>query len=203
MPARKGAAASTSRSATMPRSATGLLRADHKRVKEIFDKWENGRGRAKSAQLMTMAIQELKVHAQIEEEIFYPAARAAMGEDDDLLNEADAEHHFAKFLIEEIEDGDLADPRIEAKFKVLAENVKHHIREEEGELFPQVADEDFNRAIAQELWERKQQLTQEMQGGGQGGRKSGRGRQQPMRAAAAGRGGRQRSARAARTGSAR
>lgn len=153
MAAKRGASDTT----TMPRSATGLLRADHKRVKEVFDKWEAGRGGTKSADLMRMAILELKVHAQIEEEIFYPAARAAMGEED-LLNEAEEEHHVAKFLIAELEEMDLEDPLAEAKFKVLTENVKHHIREEEGELFPQIADEDFNRGIAEELFQRKRQL---------------------------------------------
>jgi hypothetical protein len=151
---------SASDTTMMPRSATGLLRADHKRVKEIFDKWEAGRGGTKSADLMRMAILELKVHAQIEEEIFYPAAREAMGEED-LLNEAEEEHHVAKFLIDELEEMDFEDPVAEAKFKVLAENVKHHIREEEGELFPQIADEDFNRSIAEELFQRKQQLMAE------------------------------------------
>lgn len=192
MPARKNA------SDSVPRSATGLLRADHKRVKEIFDKWEDSRGGAKSAQLMQMAILELKVHAQIEEELFYPAAREASGEED-LLNEAEEEHHVAKFLISELESMDLEDPLAEAKFKVLAENVKHHIREEEGEMFPQIADEAFNREITEELFERKQQLLEQMGGGMGGGRGAGsskRGEGGGMRAQAAGRGANERSSRA-------
>lgn len=190
-------AARKNSSDAMPRSATGLLRADHKRVKEIFDKWEGGRGGAKSAELMQMAILELKVHAQIEEEIFYPAAREASGEDD-LLNEAEEEHNVAKFLISELESMDLEDPIAEAKFKVLAENVKHHIREEEGEMFPQIADEDFNREIAQDLFERKQQLMEEMGGGmgsARGARGPKRGQGAGMRTQAARRGGNQRSSR--------
>ena len=174
MAARRSASESTS----MPRSATGLLRADHKQVKEIFDKWESGRGGAKSVDLMRQAILALKVHAQIEEEIFYPAAREAMG-DEDLVNEAEEEHHVAKFLISELDEMDLEDPTAEAKFKVLAESVKHHIREEEGEMFPQIADEDFNRDIAEELFERKQQLLEEMgEGAAASGGRSGRGGQQ-------------------------
>jgi hemerythrin superfamily protein len=77
------------------------------------------------------------VHATTEEEIFYPAAREAV-DDDDLLDEAEVEHASAKDLIAQIEAGSPSDPLYDAKVKVLGEYVRHHVKEEEGELFPKV-----------------------------------------------------------------
>ena len=77
---------------------------------------------------------ELKIHATIEEEIFYPTVRAKVGAD--LMNEADEEHHVARVLIAELDNGRRSDEHRQAKFTVLAESVRHHIREEEGEVLP-------------------------------------------------------------------
>ena len=146
-----------------PRSATSLLKKDHEEVKDLFNKWESSDAADECAELMEQVILELKVHARVEEEIFYPAAREALDEAD-LLNEAEEEHHVAKMLIDEIEHLDAEDEHAEAKFKVLMENVRHHIREEEGEMFPKLEDEEFNKEIVGQMWERKQELMQEIGG---------------------------------------
>jgi hypothetical protein len=146
-----------------PRSATSLLKKDHKEVKDIFNKYESSDDADECVELMEQAILELKVHTQVEEEIFYPAAREAL-DDDAILDEAEEEHHVAKMLIDEIEHLDADDSHVEAKFKVLMENVRHHIREEEGEMFPKIEDEEFNKEVVDQMWERKQELLQEIGG---------------------------------------
>ena len=80
------------------------------------------------------ALTELKVHAAIEEELFYPAVRKPVGKE--IMNEADEEHHVAKLLIAELDRMDGSESHFDAKFRVLAENVRHHIKEEEGEMLP-------------------------------------------------------------------
>jgi hypothetical protein len=95
---------------------------------------------------------------QIEEEIFYPAARAATG-DDDLLDEAVVEHAGAKHLIEEIESMEIGDDLYDAKIRVLGEQIKHHVKEEEEELFPEVERSDIDlKAVGKELEGRKMEL---------------------------------------------
>lgn len=141
-----------------PRSATGLLKKDHKNVAAIFAKWEGSEDDQESAALMQQAILELKVHTALEEELFYPAVRKAMEDDEDLVNEAEEEHHVAKVLIGEIEELGMDDENASAKFQVLVENVRHHIAEEEGEMFPKIEDEDFNEELVNSLLERKQAL---------------------------------------------
>lgn len=145
-----------------PRSATGLLKKDHKKVSAIFSKWEESEDDTERATLMQQAILELKVHTALEEELFYPEVRKALEEDAELLDEAEEEHHVAKVLIEEIEEIGLEGDGAHAKFQVLAENVRHHIKEEEGEMFPKIEDEDFNAEIVDQLMERKQALMSEV-----------------------------------------
>ena len=88
--------------------------------------------------------------------------RKALEEDAELLDEAEEEHHVAKVLIEEIEEIGLEGDGAHAKFQVLAENVRHHIKEEEGEMFPKIEDEDFNAELVDQLMERKQALMSEV-----------------------------------------
>ncbi len=145
-----------------PRSATGLLKKDHKKVSAIFSKWEESEDDTERATLMQQAILELKVHTALEEELFYPEVRKALEEDAELLDEAEEEHHVAKVLIEEIEEIGLEGDGAHAKFQVLAENVRHHIKEEEGEMFPKIEDEDFNAELVDQLMERKQALMSEV-----------------------------------------
>src|ERR1700681_4019382 len=114
--------------------AIDLLKADHDKVKELFERFEkseNGQARKK---IVKQALTELKLHAAVEEEMFYPAIRKHVGKD--LMNEADEEHHVAKLLIAELENRKGEDDHLYAKFTVLSENVRHHIKEEENEVMP-------------------------------------------------------------------
>lgn len=144
-------------------NAFDLLEDDHRQVEEWLDEYDelerDDRRRAELARKICLA---LKVHAQIEEEIFYPAARDAT-KDNDLVDEAIVEHATVKNLIGEIEDMEMGDELYDAKIRVLGELVKRHIREEEEELFPELqsAKMDLN-AVGQELAERKQELMAKM-----------------------------------------
>src|ERR1044071_2465391 len=119
------------------RDAIELLKADHKEVKKLFDEFEEGKDQEAKAQAAKKAIQELKIHTVIEEEIFYPAVRGAIEDDENIMNEAQEEHNVAKMLIAELEQMDPENEHFEAKFMVLAESVRHHIKEEEGEMLPE------------------------------------------------------------------
>ena len=118
-------------------SALELLKQDHREVEEWFDEYnelkeDDDRKRA----LVEKICLALKVHAQIEEEIFYPQARQAT-KDNDLIDEAAVEHATVKHLIGEIEGMEVGEELYDAKIRVLGEMVKHHIKEEEKELFPE------------------------------------------------------------------
>ena len=115
--------------------ATDYLRKQHKQVMKLFkevEKTEDARGRKR---LMGEIVSQLKVHTTIEEEIFYPAVREAI-EDEDLMNEAAVEHETASMLIEQLDSMGPDDPTYYATFTVLGEYVRHHIKEEQGEMFP-------------------------------------------------------------------
>ena len=137
--------------------AVALLKEDHDRVKELFDRFEEARTRPAKLKIVRAALVELKVHAAIEEELFYPAVRKPVGKD--IMNEADEEHHVAKLLIAELDAMDGSESHFDAKFKVLAENVRHHIEEEEGEMLPkaQKVKLDF-AALAEKMTARKEKL---------------------------------------------
>ena len=146
--------------------ATKLLMADHKEVKTLFkqyDKLAKGEGTDEEKQAIAEEIcTMLTVHATVEEEIFYPAAREAMDEQD-LLDEAEVEHASAKDLIAQIRGMSPADELYDAKVKVLGEYVDHHVQEEEKELFPKVRKADLDlKQLGAELEARKQQLMNEM-----------------------------------------
>jgi hemerythrin superfamily protein len=116
-------------------NAVAMLKEDHDRVLELFDKFERARREAQKQSLADRICADLTLHAQIEEEIFYPALREATGEQD-LVDEAEVEHGSAKMLIAQIRSGKVGDPQWEARVKVLGEYVRHHIREEQREIFP-------------------------------------------------------------------
>jgi hemerythrin superfamily protein len=145
-----------------PQDAIQLLRADHRKVQGLFDQFEKARGDDKKAELAQEICAELKVHAQIEEEIFYPAARKALKEQD-LIDEAAVEHASAKDLIAQIEQARAGDELFDAKVTVLGEYIKHHVKEEQNELFPQVKKTKLDlKALGRELAERKDALKAEM-----------------------------------------
>ncbi len=142
--------------------AIALLKADHKEVAEMLEKFETARStKEKLAQQICMA---LTVHAQIEEEIFYPAAREALGDEGkDLLDEAKVEHNSLKELIGQIEGSSPDDDLFEAHVKVLGEYVKHHVKEEEGELFPKLRKSDIDLVeVGEQLAARKKELMLQM-----------------------------------------
>jgi hemerythrin superfamily protein len=140
--------------------ATELLREDHRKVKEIFDEFERTEETAAKRRLVESCLIELSIHAKIEEELFYPAARKA---DPELIDEAEEEHHVAKLLISELCRMKPSDDRYDAKFSVLSESVKHHIEEEEGELFPKFEKSGVDlETLGQEMAERKMRLMEEV-----------------------------------------
>jgi hemerythrin-like domain-containing protein len=145
------------------RDAIALLTDDHEEVRQLFEQYQefaddtsadDEAKRTLAEEICTM----LTVHATIEEEIFYPAAREAL-EDDTLLNEAEVEHQTAKDLIEQIQNSDPGDPLYDAQVKVLGEYVNHHVQEEEGQLFPLVQETDMDLdSLGEELSARQEEL---------------------------------------------
>jgi hemerythrin-like domain-containing protein len=120
--------------------AITLLKQDHKTVEGLFKKFQKaGEGAKKTQQdLADRIVEELSVHTAIEEQVFYPAVREALEEEEDTILEGIEEHHIAKVLLSEISNMDPEDERFRAKVTVLIESVRHHVEEEEKELFPEV-----------------------------------------------------------------
>lgn len=151
---------------SQPTDAIALLTADHKEVKQLFKEFdqlvEAGGSDEDKQQLAQRICATLTVHATAEEEIFYPAARDALGEDEDLIDEAAVEHASAKDLIAQIEESSPDEELYDAKVKVLGEYIEHHVKEEEGEIFPKTkkAGLDFE-ALGEQLRARKEELKSE------------------------------------------
>ena len=124
-------------SVTAHADAIALLEADHREVDGYFNLFEAAKTAADKKQIARKICAALRVHAMIEEELFYPAARKAT-KDNDLLDEATVEHAGAKVLIAEIEAMQPGMPLYDAKVTVLGEQIRHHVKEEEGELFPKL-----------------------------------------------------------------
>ncbi len=121
----------------VPGEATDLLEQDHREVEAFFDQFEHLDSKADKRKLASRICLALSVHAQIEEELIYPLARQELDEAD-LVDEAEVEHASTKQLIAEIEAMSPRDTLFDAKVKVLGEYVKHHVQEEETELFPKM-----------------------------------------------------------------
>ncbi|MEO8626609.1 MAG: hemerythrin domain-containing protein [Betaproteobacteria bacterium] len=115
--------------------AVALLRADHKTVSALFAQYEKSRSASKKKSIVTQICTELTVHTQIEEEIFYPAVKAAL-KDKELVPEATVEHASVKSLIEQVKGKEPDGEMFDAKIKVMSEFVKHHVKEEQNEMFP-------------------------------------------------------------------
>lgn len=147
--------------------AIAMLKADHRKVEEIFEQFEKARSRDRKQALAEQACLELKVHTVIEEEIFYPACEGQIEED--LLKEAYVEHDSAKLLINEIEAGGPEDDFYDAKVKVLSEMIEHHVKEEEQRsegMFSQAraAGLDMDK-LADDMRARKRTAMEEFQAG--------------------------------------
>jgi hemerythrin superfamily protein len=140
--------------------AIKLLVEDHRIVEDLFEKFQKASGDGRKEKLARQICTELKVHAQIEEEIFYPAFRGKI--DDDDIDEAYVEHDGAKVLINDIEAGGPDDDFYDAKVKVLQEQIEHHVKEEESErdsLFAQARKTDVDlKALGEVMAKRKAEL---------------------------------------------
>ncbi|AYQ26844.1 MULTISPECIES: hemerythrin domain-containing protein [unclassified Polaromonas] len=148
--------------AAAPKEATALLRADHKLVSDLFEQYEKSRSTSKKKDLVAQICKELTVHAQVEEEIFYPAVKAAL-KDHELIPEANVEHATLKDLIAQVEgiepDGEMFD----AKIKVMSEYVKHHVKEEQNEIFPKARATSLDMTeLGEQITARKQELMSAM-----------------------------------------
>lgn len=176
---RRNASKSTSRTSARTRSqpatpagmldAIDLLTEDHRKVDELFEEYEASKDEAddgaKEERVAEICL-ELTIHASVEEEIFYPAAREALEAEDDAetLDEAEVEHQTIKDLVEQLQTMTAGEELYDAKVKVLAEYVKHHVQEEEGELFPALRGSAADlEALGAELAQRKEELRSELQ----------------------------------------
>lgn len=157
----------TKRSTTTRRTkndAIKLLTEDHNKVKKLFKEFEKLSKKNDEEGKEELAVQickELTVHAQLEEEIFYPAVREAI-DDDELMNEAMIEHASAKDLIAQIQSMAASDPMYDAVVTVLGEYINHHVEEEQNEMFPKVQKSDMDlEELGLEMAERKEALIED------------------------------------------
>lgn len=148
--------------------AIALLKADHRKVEELFDKFENTNSSNKKLSIAREICMELKIHTMLEEEIFYPAFRGKI--EDDTLDEAYVEHDGAKMLVNEIAAGSPDDDFFDAKVTVLSEEIKHHVHEEEMPskgMFAQCRKTDVDLVeLRDQMLARKQELLAQAQGEG-------------------------------------
>ncbi|MBA4143251.1 MAG: hemerythrin domain-containing protein [Nitrosospira sp.] len=146
------------------KDAIKLLTEDHAKVKKMFKEYEKlckKNEEEGKQELATQICRELTIHAQLEEELFYPAVREAIN-NDLLMNEAEVEHTSAKDMIAQIQAMNVSDPMYDAKVIVLGEYVNHHIEEEENQMFPKVQKAKMDlEELASEITERKETLMEE------------------------------------------
>jgi hemerythrin-like domain-containing protein len=152
------------RNTDAPRDAIAMLKQDHRTVSALFEEFEKADEEEQSA-IAQRVCQLLTVHATIEEELLYPAAKQAFEdeESEDLVNEAEVEHASAKELIAKIEAMSSDDEHFEATVKVLGEYVKHHVKEEENEMFPELKKTELDlKELGSRLADRKFALMEQM-----------------------------------------
>ena len=139
--------------------AAALLKADHRKVEDLFATYENSKSKSTKAKLAQQICMELTIHATIEEEIFYPGVKGQV--EDDMLDEAYVEHDGAKVLIGELLAGTPEDDFYDTKVKVLSEEIKHHVKEEEQRdgIFAQAKKAGVDMmALGEQLAARKAEL---------------------------------------------
>jgi hemerythrin superfamily protein len=153
---------------TKSQDAIALLKADHRKVEDLFEQFEKARGDDRKQKLALEICKELTVHTILEEEIFYPACEGNV--EDDLLKESVVEHDAAKVMIAEIEAGEPSEDFYDAKVKVLQEEIEHHVQEEEQRvkgMFAQARDSDMDLdALGEQMAARKEQLLAAIEAGG-------------------------------------
>ena len=135
-----------------------MLEQDHAKVKDLFEQFEEAKDARSRERIIQETLLELDVHARLEEALIYPAIRKKLDEEE-IMDEALEEHHVAHVLMNELKRMRPRDARYHAKFKVLGENIKHHVKEEEGTMFPKAekADLDWER-LEQKVKEQKEAL---------------------------------------------
>jgi hemerythrin-like domain-containing protein len=151
--------------ATKAPDAIALLKDDHAKVSAMFKQYDKlgDKAHAKKLELARKICKELKVHTQIEEEIFYPATREALPKEDDLLDEAQVEHDGAKSLIRQLDKMKPGDDLFDAKVTVLGEYIKHHVKEEHEDMFPKVRKTKLDlKELGMRMAFRKQELSRQL-----------------------------------------
>ncbi len=143
--------------------ALELLMSDHRKVEQLFARYEREKDGDEDTkrELCERICNALKIHAQVEEELFYPWAREQLDEEE-LVEEALVEHQSAKDLIAQIEAAGQMDESLDAKVRVLGEYIRHHVREEENEMFSKLSGQEELDELGQELAARKTELMEEM-----------------------------------------
>jgi len=163
MATRSTSSASGGRS-TAKTEIINMLKADHKKAKKAFKDFEklDVQEDPESAEaLVSQTLTELEIHTSLEEQVFYPAARSAIKEED-LMDEAEVEHMTAKVLIEQLKSMDADEEKFAATFKVLGEYIDHHVKEEENEMFKQITKPGVDwDSVLQEMQTQRAQLFEE------------------------------------------
>ncbi len=148
----------TPRAAAQAKDAIAMLKADHKKVSGLFEQFEKSRAASTKKKLVSEICKELTVHTMLEEEIFYPAVKAAL-RDRELVPEANVEHATVKDLIAQVKDVAPGGEEYDAKVKVMSEYVKHHVKEEQNEMFPKSQKTTLDMAaLGRRMAERKAEL---------------------------------------------
>lgn len=164
---KKAATKTTEKKANKPENAIDILTADHKKVSKLFKDFEKLKEDASAEDKLAIVSEiciELTVHAQVEEDIFYPAVRAAIDEED-LMDEAEVEHAGVKDLIAQLQSMTPDEPLYDAKVTVLGENVEHHVKEEQDEMFIKAKKAKVDLEIlGEEIAQRKEELLAELLG---------------------------------------
>jgi len=138
--------------------AIALLKADHKTVSALFEEFQKSRSAGKKKKLVEQICTELTVHTEIEEEIFYPAVKAAL-KDQEMVPEANVEHASIKELIAQVKGAEPGGEMYNARVKVMSEFVKHHVKEEQNEMFPRARKSKLDMsALGDEMASRKAEL---------------------------------------------
>ena len=151
----------TAKKSVAPMEATAMLRADHKKVAGLFDAFEKTKSAARKKKIVSEICMELTVHATLEEEIFYPAVKAAL-KDHELVPEATVEHGSVKDLIAQVKDVEPDGEMYDARVKVMGEFVKHHVKEEQTEMFPKAKKTKLDMiALGAQMAARKAELMAE------------------------------------------
>ena len=135
-----------------------MLKADHKKVSGLFEQFEKSRASSTKKKLVAEICMELTVHTTLEEEIFYPAVKVAL-RDKELVPEANVEHSTVKDLIAQVKDVEPGGEEYDARVKVMSEYIKHHVKEEQNEMFPKAQKTKLDMvALGQQMASRKAEL---------------------------------------------